>query len=185
MAAPRKDNVKTIIMDATERLMATTSLSGISLASIANEAGVSKGTLYYHYKAKDDILFDITDRYLDAQWDDLQRWTSDEHKDTSFSRLVRYVADRNVAFVETRMHLLYGAMLGNEALRDKLNRRYSEFASLLSEKIAQRTDTLPADYLAWLVLLACDGLIVQKALHGDLSIGDFVDFSAECIKKLL
>ena len=62
MAAPRKDNVKEKILDATEALLKSKSLSDITLSEIAASAGVSKGTLYYHYKNKTDILFDITNR---------------------------------------------------------------------------------------------------------------------------
>ena len=75
MAAPRKDNVKELILNATEELLEHKKLSDISLAEIAREAGISKGTLYYHYKNKNDILFDITDKYLDQQYQDLITWT--------------------------------------------------------------------------------------------------------------
>ena len=91
MAAPRKDNVKELILNATEELLEHKKLSDISLAEIAREAGISKGTLYYHYKNKNDILFDITDKYLDQQYQDLITWTEDETKDTSLHRLVKYV----------------------------------------------------------------------------------------------
>ena len=67
MAAPRKDNVKDLILTTTERLLEHKKLSDISLAEIAREAEISKGTLYYHYKNKNDILFDITDKYLEQQ----------------------------------------------------------------------------------------------------------------------
>jgi AcrR family transcriptional regulator len=80
MAAPRKDNVKGKILDAAEALLQTKNLSDISLAEIAALAGVSKGTLYYHYKNKTDILFDITDRYLSKQWDELVSWTENREK---------------------------------------------------------------------------------------------------------
>ena len=66
MAAPRKDNVKEKILEATAGLLEHKTLSDISLAEIAAASGVSKGTLYYHYKTKTEILFDITDRYLDS-----------------------------------------------------------------------------------------------------------------------
>ena len=62
MAAPRKDNVKEKILEATAGLLEHKTLSDISLAEIAAASGVSKGTLYYHYKTKTEILFDITDR---------------------------------------------------------------------------------------------------------------------------
>lgn len=52
MAAPRNDNVKEKILDAATGLLDTQTFADISLAEIAAEAGVSKGTLYYYYKIK-------------------------------------------------------------------------------------------------------------------------------------
>ena len=185
MAAPRKDNVKEKILDAAEELLQTKNLSDISQAEIAALAGVSKGTLYYHYKNKTDILFDITDRYLAKQWDELISWTENKEKDTSMHRLVKYVVERNVASANIRVHLLNAAMLGDESLRRKLVERYAEFEKLISEKIAERTSAVPADYLTWLILLASDGLIVQEAIKNeDFRPEDFIARSADYIKKL-
>ena len=83
MAAPRNDNVKEKILDAATGLLDTQTFADISLAEIAAAAGVSKGTLYYYYKNKTDILFDLTNRYLDRQWDELIAWTGNKDKDTS------------------------------------------------------------------------------------------------------
>ena len=91
MAAPRNDNVKEKILDAATGLLDTQTFADISLAEIAAAAGVSKGTLYYYYKNKTDILFDLTNRYLDRQWDELIAWTENKDKDTSVHRLVKYV----------------------------------------------------------------------------------------------
>ena len=108
MAAPRKDNVQELILDAAEKLLENKKLSDISLSEIAQTAGISKGTLYYHYKNKNEILFDITDKYLDEQWNDLVRWTEDASKDTSLNRLVKYVLERDVSTVNMRLHFFYG-----------------------------------------------------------------------------
>ena len=65
MAAPRNENIREKILSAAEDLLASEKMSDISLADIAKEAGVSKGTLYYYYKNKNDLIFDITDKYLE------------------------------------------------------------------------------------------------------------------------
>ena len=181
MAAPRKENIKEKIIDATCELLRTNTLADISLADIAKAAGISKGTLYYHYKTKSDVFFDITDRYLSEQWEDFIRWTENRDKDTSLNRLVKYVVERNTVSAGLRMHLLSEAQLGNEALRQSLIARYRDFQRLISQKIAERTD-LPADFLTWLILLASDGIIVQEALgNGDFDRDAFV---AEGIRYL-
>lgn len=166
MAAPRKENIRQLILDATCELLKTQALADISLAEIAKAAGISKGTLYYHYKTKGEIFFDITDRYLNEQWEDLIRWTENKDKDTSLNRLVKYVVERNIASAGLRMHLLSEAQLGDEVLRQRLITRYEEFQALISQKIAERTG-IPADFLTWLILLLSDGLIVQEAIKSD------------------
>lgn len=175
MAAPRKDNVKDLILTTTERLLEHKKLSDISLAEIAREAEISKGTLYYHYKNKNDILFDITDKYLEQQYEDLIIWTEDASKDTSLHRLVKYVLERDVAPADMRLHLFYDAMMGNEQIRQKLLNRYSEFADIIAKKIGERTDDVSPEFLAWLLLLLSDGLYIHKTLDNPkLDIADFI-----------
>lgn len=164
MAAPRKDDVKSAVLNAAQILLETGTWADISLADIARQSGVSKGTLYYHYKTKGEILFELADRYLSQQWDDFIRWTENKEKDTSLQRLVKYVVERDIASAGLRMHLLCEAQAGDRVLREKLVRRYGEFQRLISEKIAQRTH-LSADFLTWLLLLVSDGIIVQAAIQ--------------------
>ena len=163
MAAPRKDNIKEKILQTTTELLKTTALAEISLAEIAAAAGISKGTLYYHYKTKNEVFLDIAQRFLDEQWEDLIRWTENKEKDTSLNRLVRYVAERDIASAGLRLQLLADAQLGNEALRQNLTTLYQNFQGLIRGKIAERT-ALPADFLTWLLLLVCDGIIVQESI---------------------
>ena len=163
MAAPRKENIKEMVLDALLKLLETKSFNEISLAEVAKTAGISKGTLYYHYKTKGEIFFDLTDRYLSEQWDDLVRWTENKEKDTSIHRLVKYVVERNVAAASFRMQLYSEAQLGDAELKRKLSKRYDEFQKLISEKIAERTNIDP-DFLTWLILLLSDGIIIQSAI---------------------
>lgn len=186
MAAPRKDNVKELIINATEQLLETQKLSEITFAQIAASAGISKGTLYYHYKNKNDILFDITDKYLQQQWDDLIAWTENPEKDTSLHRLVQYVLERDVANVGMRLHFFYDAMLGNEEVRSKLMQRYNDFANLISKKIRERDEKLPAEYITWLILLVSDGLFIHKTLNNDnLGVDLFIKQSGQFMKQIV
>ncbi len=183
MAAPRKENVKNIIIEATERLIEKKTLASVSLAEIAQESGVSKGTLYYHYKNKDQILFDITDKYLTQQWNDLIEWTENPEKDTSLHRLVKYVVERNIASSNIRMHLYYDAFLGNEEIRINLLKRFQEFDDIISQKISERTDTLNANFLTKLILLTSDGLFVQKVLKNEsFDIEQFIKDGASLVR---
>lgn len=190
MAAPRKENVKDIIIESTESLLKTHSIDDISLAEISTAAGISKGTLYYHYKTKEDILLDITDRYLEQQWNDLIVWTEDKSKDTSFHRLIKYVIERSASTPGPRMHLIYNACIGNETIQKLICERYQRFARIISEKISERLSgefSEYSDYLAWLMLIISDGLIIQSEIKNPLiNTADFIkqtDKFSELLQK--
>lgn len=186
MAAPRNENIREKIIAAAEELLSTEKMSDISLADIARKAGVSKGTIYYYYKNKNDLLFDITDKYLDQQYQDLIAWTTDKSKDTSMHRLIKYVLQRDVETANLRLHLFYDAAAGNEALRERLLTRYAEFADILSEKIAERTEDVPSRYLAWLLLLLSDGLFMHKTIANPLvNVEDFIADSETYLRRIL
>lgn len=167
MAAPRKEDVRNLIIESAETLLTKKPFSEISLSQLAAQAGISKGTLYYHFKNKNEILFAITDKYLDAQWQELCEWTENTDKDTSLHRLVKYILERDVSGVKLRLPLFYDAMIGNEEIRTHLLIRYQAFARLIAEKISQRTDKISGEYFAWLLLLISDGLSIHQTIGND------------------
>lgn len=186
MAAPRNENIRSIILEATQSLLDKKMLSDISLAEIAAQAGVSKGTLYYYYKTKNDILFDLTDAYLTKQWNDLIAWTENPDKDTSLHRLVKYVIERNISTPPFRIHLLCDAITGNEDIRQKLIARYSDFEKLIAEKLSERTDALPAGFFSWLILFVSDGLFLQRLLENpNVDIDEFIELTVKYIRLLV
>ena len=184
MAAPRKENVKNIIMNTTEELLDNHSLADISLAEIATKAGISKGTLYYHYKTKEEILLDITDRFLDQQWDNFLIWVDNKDKDTSLHRLIKYVVERNVQLIGPRIQLISEACLNDSEIRQKLIGRYSQFQHVIATKIAERTSDNDADYLAWLCLLVSDGLIIQNSIENpNIDLNSFIKKTESFVEK--
>lgn len=55
---------KDYILDIAEDVFAEYGIKNSTLAKIANKAKISKGTLYYYYSAKKDIVLDVADRHL-------------------------------------------------------------------------------------------------------------------------
>lgn len=51
-----KPEITEVIFSATERLMAKDGLHHLSMHKIAKEAGISPGTIYIHFKSKEDLL---------------------------------------------------------------------------------------------------------------------------------
>ncbi len=54
------------------RLFVTDGFHGTPTAKIAAEAGVANGTLFYHYKTKDDLVVDLYNRIRDENAKDIQ-----------------------------------------------------------------------------------------------------------------
>ena len=138
-----------------------------TLARIAAAAGISKGTLYYYYNNKDDILFDICEKYISSLADELAAWVENEHKDTRAPRLINYVLQFGTAGTlgNLRLYLIGAAVSGPERLRLRYIELYHQFEQTLAQKIAERLPTADAHYLAWLLLTAMDGILVQKQLN--------------------
>lgn len=186
MAAPRtNDDVQRLILDAAEHLLTQKSLKEITLAEIAEDADVAKGTVYYYYKNKEDILFAVFDRYLADQWNQLNEWTSNTAKDTRLPRLIKYVLARDTDNTGLRLHFIFEAADGNEVLRQKLLARYLKFEKEIAKKIQERTKGIDSDYLSWLTLMVSDGLIIQKALgNQQLDADKFIAAAEKYIRQI-
>lgn len=179
------DDVQKMILDAAEDLLAQKSLKEVTLAQIADHANVAKGTVYYYYKNKEDILFAIFDRYLADQWKQLNDWTSNTAKDTRLPRLIKYVLARDIDKTGIRLHFIFEAADGNEVLRQKLMERYLKFEKEIAAKIQERQDNVDSDYLSWLALMVSDGLIIQKTLGNDqLDTDRFIAETEQYIRQI-
>lgn len=57
-----KQDKKELIFDALEELMVTVPYAEISVEAIAKKAGIGKGSIYYYFKSKDEILYEVIER---------------------------------------------------------------------------------------------------------------------------
>ncbi|MGE5677914.1 MAG: TetR/AcrR family transcriptional regulator, partial [Pseudomonadota bacterium] len=54
---------KNEILDAADSLFAQKGFDGTSTNDILEKVGIARGTLYYHFKSKEDIMDALIDRY--------------------------------------------------------------------------------------------------------------------------
>lgn len=168
MAAPRNENIRDKILNAASRLLRER--PDVSLAEVAAAAGVSKGTLYYHYRSKTELYLDIGERYWTQLSDELIAWVDNPEKDTSLPRLARYAIHYGV-FDESgpiRLHLFNDAISSADSeVREALIRQYAHFRDVLRARIIERRPDADGENLAWLLLTLADGLMVQHSLQND------------------
>ncbi|XVG95863.1 TetR/AcrR family transcriptional regulator [Eubacteriales bacterium KG127] len=174
MAAPHNDNIREKILAAATKLLEDNTFGDISLAKIASEAGISKGSVYYYYKTKDDILYDVADSNLANMYEELERWVSDKNKNTSLPRLIKYVIERGVigSGRNLRLNLTADAANGNDIIREKLIGRYElfcrEIGKLVFDRIPNKnkkyTKEQQENFWGMLMIILIDGLMIQSLL---------------------
>lgn len=63
----RNNRKKDLILDSMQKLMQKKDTQSISVSEIAKEAGIGKGSIYYYFKSKEDIVDGVIERsYSDA-----------------------------------------------------------------------------------------------------------------------
>lgn len=186
MAAPKNENIKEKILLGASKLLRERSFSDISIADIAREAGITKGSIYYYYNSKEDLLYDVADGYLELLFHDLTVWVEDENKDTSLPRLLRYVFQRGVGDPgkSLRLHLTVEAIAGNEKLREKLLGRYHMFKTILSEKLKERKPGTDSEYDAWTIIMMVDGLLIQSLLNNqEIDVDRYIEETVDRLRQ--
>lgn len=160
-------DMKTHILTVAADIMLEKGIKNTSLKDIAKEAGISKGTLYYYYSAKEDIIYDIADRNMTHITDELLAGIDRRDENTDPKEILKALYDR-ILEAETRgrlhLYLLNEAVTSNEKLAEKFQKLYEDWRNMLREAIAKlfpRSDE-ETNALTYLILASLDGLMIQK-----------------------
>jgi len=60
-----REDTRRLLLDAAAKLIAKRGYRGAAVNDIVAQAGLSKGTFYWHFKSKDELLFALLDERLD------------------------------------------------------------------------------------------------------------------------
>ena len=129
------------ILDVAERLFCTRGYDQTSTNDILAEIGIARGTLYYHFTSKEDILDAMIDRILD----EIIRRTSRIALDESVPVLERLTQSVLAANVDTKtgdmileqMHKPQNALMHAKMQERLLKQLIPVFAKLIEDGISQ------------------------------------------------
>ncbi|SDI10638.1 TetR/AcrR family transcriptional regulator [Desulfosporosinus hippei] len=157
------------ILDVAGKLIAQKGVKATSLSDIAKEVGISKGTLYYYYSNKNDIIYDIADIHLTRITKELLAWIESIENNISAEDVIRVVFER-ISTAETRgklhLYLISDAVTSNGPLNKRFREKYREWRIALENGLRKVLKDRTADYvvLSYIILAALDGFTIQWRL---------------------
>lgn len=128
------ESARASILNTATELVTQYGVRNTSLADIAKEAKISKGTLYYYYPSKEILISDIADYHLGCMTDILFTWIDEVSRDSELEapalRLIDRFLDDEIC-VKRHVVLLSEAALGNVPVQKKFTAKYREWAVML------------------------------------------------------
>ncbi len=158
---------KDIIINAAEELIQKLGVYNTSLAKIANKAKISKGTLYYYYSSKDDLIYDITAKHMKSITDDLLHWIDSLDKSLKPSEILTLVFEKLTKIeIRNQLHLyLLHESTSNNKLKEKFYNQYFEWKTLIETGIKSIYKDLDNIHEYCSIIIALfDGFIIQKLI---------------------
>ncbi len=165
---PSRSNREKIIQ-AAAKLIIEKGVANTSLADISREVGISKGTLYYYYSTKGDLIFDLSIRHMEHITRTIVNWIEGHGRERGADAVLQMVVE-TVLKSETRgyihFYLIQEALSGNhESLRLRFTEEYHKWLGLIEQGLRlilpPKTDFLVASRV---ILSSIDGLLLQNLL---------------------
>ena len=171
----RLEHTRNLLLDAAEEVFARKGLTGAALEDIADVAGYTRGAIYSHFGAKEELFLAVVDRqrqrFLDGFTETIQSFggLSDLNIDELAQRWREVGSDPNRAALNYELTLF---LLRNPEARERLDAQRRETIRSLGEFIGKDvarlggTLTIPAEMLAQLILAVNDGVTLGSHLDG-------------------
>ncbi|MGE5379727.1 MAG: TetR/AcrR family transcriptional regulator [Methylocystaceae bacterium] len=162
---------KDIILDAARTVIARNGVNNASVQAIADEAGLSKGAVYYHFKNKDHILYEMIDQFLRTAIAPVKYSLNSSGDYQELKKgILSGVLQRLEGSEHNRLqfYLTHEAILGNEEMHDRLVYKYNGWVDT-TEKVMNRMYATPPSKLnralAATMIAAIDGQVIQLLLE--------------------
>jgi AcrR family transcriptional regulator len=178
--AERRDETREQLIAASARVFSHRGFHGTSLEAIAEEAGFSRGAVYYNFADKEELFLELLDRRCAERAQDLREVFAevDEGDVEGASRQAQVAAQHSLDAMtgDPEWRALYLEFLAHAArdpaFRRRFGRRTQEMRSALEEVVVQRTapfaDALDMEpeQLAVVIDALGTGLWASHMLHG-------------------
>jgi len=166
-AVSHDSNNRRKILEAARLLMAEKGIKKTSLADIARAVGISKGTLFYHFASKDDLVNDIlADHFtnlVDIAKAHISQHLEKDNPAQAFKMIFeQFTSDMDITRLD--LYLLQEGIQGNENINQKFLERKRNWRKVIAEefeKVFGITDPVYSSALGAITLAIIDGLALQ------------------------
>jgi AcrR family transcriptional regulator len=164
------------IIEAGSRLVVQKGIEKTSLADIAEEAGISKGSLYYYYASKNELIFDITEAHINQISKNLFTIIEESKGNADWEELLKILFERILA-ADTRgrlhLYLVQQALNDNDDLKQRFRKKYQEWKLMITEGFSMLEPKISNHkVLSSLIIAALDGFLIQSLLELETISGD-------------
>jgi len=182
-ATEGSNNKRQRILEAASQLITEKGVNNTTVTDIVNRVGISRGTLHYYYKSKNEMIYDITTQHLDqltSYW--LEKAANLGSSGNKLPKLLQEILE---AFVHAEgpgtlnLYLIHDATTGNEKLRECFRDKYREWQQSIVDVLNK---TMPAnglenEILSYLIIAVIDGLTIQWLLGlTDIPLAGIADY---------
>jgi AcrR family transcriptional regulator len=164
----RDPEIRRKILDVTRQLIIEKGVHNTSLADVARKAGISKGTLFYYYATKSELIFEVTDQHFKQTTRRLSEWADQVSGEVQASEILDHVFHSIVDDeLRGKLHhyLIEEAIIENGSLKERFTEKYREWTALM---VAGLSRVLNSDenqeLLANIITTCLDGLVIQTIL---------------------
>jgi AcrR family transcriptional regulator len=195
MGETKTSDVKEAIIRKSIQLFLANGFRGTSVKEITEAAGIGRGTLYWYFRSKDEILVSIFERFEQVFLEGLIRAVNDREgnfivKYKAFHKFATEFArdERELALVfNTLLNEIVGTNSEPERVVKAVYERYRRFLESMLED-GKRDGTVRQDLdsslYAHVIIASHTGMLVEWFVNGEtLSVGPFVKVFRDIILK--
>lgn len=162
-------NTKEKILSSVEELITAKGVNSFSLRDVSKAANISLGTLYYFYKSKDDLIYELMIKHMNQFEDDYLSWLKRHQNDLTKERFLEVIFYKGTKlFNRAKMHIfiINECIKENENLKTKYNELWEKwFEHILDGVKLVFTNEKDPETLSFILMFIIDGLVIQEVLH--------------------
>src|SRR5271168_2294983 len=188
------------LVNAARELFLSNGYEATSLSDILEKAEVNAGSLYYHFKTKEELLLAVLDMYMELMWPVLLNPIYERTKDP-FERIFGLLDGYRQALVMTGC--TYGCPIGSLAMelgdrfpraRVKVAENFANWRDAVRQNLDDAAQRLPKSLdraqLATFVLTTMEGGVMQSRAQQNLdpfdaSVGQLMNYFTLLIAQAL